>query len=144
MKIGELAQRANCTVETIRYYEREGLLPAPARTGANYRSYGAEHAERLRFIRNCRVLDMAHDEIRILLALMNQPGGDCGAVNQLLDEHIAHVDRRIAELTALKQQMHALRESCQRRQTVDTCGILHGLSVMAPEERPPKRHTHLG
>jgi len=55
-------------VETIRYYEREGLLPVPARTGGNYRLYGTQHVERLRFIRNCRSLDMTHDEIRTLLA----------------------------------------------------------------------------
>lgn len=57
MKIGELALAAQCTVETVRYYEKEGLLAEPARTSANYRSYGAAHVERLRFIRNCRALD---------------------------------------------------------------------------------------
>ena len=64
MKIGELAQIAQCTVETVRYYEKEGLLPSPARTAGNFRLYGLGHVERLRFIRNCRALDMSHDEIR--------------------------------------------------------------------------------
>ena len=78
MKIGELAQVGQCTVETVRYYEKEGLLPAPARTAGNFRQYGPIHVERLRFIRNCRALDMTHDEIRALLVLIEQPASDCG------------------------------------------------------------------
>ena len=143
MKIGELAQVAQCTVETVRYYEKEGLLPAPARTAANYRSYSDPHVERLRFIRNCRALDMTHEEIRTMLGLMDQPAGDCGGVNQLLDEHIAHVDVRIAELSQLKQQLSELRQRCQRDQPVDACGILQGLASMETEPRH-ERHTHLG
>lgn len=143
MKIGELALVAQCTVETVRYYEKEGLLPAPARTAANYRSYGDSHVERLRFIRNCRALDMTHEEIRALLGLIDQPADDCGGVNQLLDEHIAHVDVRIAELSQLKQQLSELRQCCQREQAVDACGILQGLASMETEPRH-KRHTHLG
>ena len=85
MKIGELAQIAQCTVETVRYYEKEGLLPAPARTVANYRSYSNAQVDRLRFIRNCRALDMTHEEIRTLLGFIDQSTGDCGVVNQLLD-----------------------------------------------------------
>ena len=61
MKIGELAKLADCQVETVRYYEREGLLPAPARSEGNYRLYSSEHLERLTFIRNCRTLDMTLD-----------------------------------------------------------------------------------
>ena len=79
MKIGELAQMTQCTVETIRYYEKEGLLPAPARTAGNFRVHGPEHFERLRFIHNCRALDMSHDEIHRLLALADQAAERCGA-----------------------------------------------------------------
>jgi Cd(II)/Pb(II)-responsive transcriptional regulator len=143
MKIGELAQVAQCTVETVRYYEKEGLLPAPARTAANYRSYGKAHIERLRFIRNSRALDMTHEEIRTLLGLMDRPAGDCSGVNQLLDEHITHVDVRIAELSQLKQQLDELRQRCLHEQPVDACGILQGLASMETEPRH-ERHTHLG
>lgn len=142
MKIGELAQAAQCTVETVRYYEKEGLLEEPARTSANYRSYGVAHVERLRFIRNCRALDMTHDEIRTLLVLMEQPASDCGGVNQLLDDHIAHVDTRIAELTQLKQQLGDLHQRCQHEQAMNACGILKGLASMEPKSRQEK-HTHL-
>ncbi|MDO9001836.1 MAG: Cd(II)/Pb(II)-responsive transcriptional regulator [Aquabacterium sp.] len=143
MKIGDLAQVAQCTVETIRYYEKEGLLPAPARTAGNFRVYGPEHAERLRFIRNCRALDMSHSEIHALLRLADQTAEDCGAVNAVFDQHIAHVDERIRELTQLKQQLANLRQRCQSEQTVQSCGILQGLAAMEAEQKP-ERHTHLG
>ena len=143
MKIGELAKVAQCTVETVRYYEKEGLLAAPARTEANYRHYSTAHLERLRFIRNCRALDMTHAEIRALLSLMDQSTKGCGPVNQLLDEHIAHVDERINELTQLKQQLSDLRRRCLSEQGVEDCGILQGLAAMETEARP-ERHTHLG
>ena len=67
MKIGELATLTNTQIETIRYYEREGLLAEPRRSEGNYRIYGSAHAERLSFIRHCRGLDMTLDEIRVLL-----------------------------------------------------------------------------
>ncbi|MCV6070998.1 MerR family transcriptional regulator, partial [Escherichia coli] len=67
MKIGELAQTAGTGVETVRFYEREGLLPLPARSSGNYRVYNGEHVDRLAFIRHCRSLDMTLDEIRVLL-----------------------------------------------------------------------------
>lgn len=73
MRIGELAKATDTQVETIRYYEREALLPQPGRTEGNYRVYGPEHVERLSFIRYCRSLDMALDEIRALLRMKDSP-----------------------------------------------------------------------
>lgn len=143
MTIGELAQAAQCTVETIRYYEKEGLLPAPGRTGANYRRYAASHLERLRFVRHCRALDMAHAEIRSLTALLDQPQLDCGAVNVILDEHIDHVRVRIDQLVQLEAQLKSLRNRCRTEATVEDCGILQGLAEMEGEARTG-RPTHLG
>ncbi|WP_413728600.1 Cd(II)/Pb(II)-responsive transcriptional regulator [Sodalis sp. RH19] len=143
MKIGEVALTAHCTVETVRFYEKQGLLPAPLRTATNYRSYTPQHVERLRFIRHCRVLDMTHGEIRQLLDLVEKPDAGCGAVNHLLEEHIAHVEARIAELTQLKGQLTDLRRRCQREQRVDGCGIVQGIAAMDTGPAP-ERHTHLG
>jgi Cd(II)/Pb(II)-responsive transcriptional regulator len=143
MKIGELALVAQCTVETVRYYEKAGLLPKPARTSGNFRVYGPEHVERLRFIRNCRALDMSHEEIHTLLGLMDKSAGGCGAINAIFDQHIDHVNERIRELTDLKQQLGALRHSCSSNQAVEACGILQGLASMETETKP-ERHTHLG
>ncbi|MDB5732562.1 MAG: cadR [Variovorax sp.] len=143
MKIGELASAAKCSAETIRFYEKKGLLPEPGRTEGNYRSYGPPHVERLRFIRNCRALDMTHDEIRALLRAIDVPAQDCGAVNALLDAHIGHVEARIEELRQLQRQLGSLREQCQSKQAPDHCGILRGLAEMETEVGG-ERHTHLG
>lgn len=143
MKIGELARVAQCTVETVRYYEKEGLLPEPARTSGNFRIYGPEHQERLRFVRNCRALDMSHEEIHELLKLAEQSSESCGSVNTVFDRHIVHVEERIAELVQLKDQLNALRQQCRIEQGVNSCGILQGLSAMETEQKF-KRHTHLG
>lgn len=128
MKIGELASITNCQVETIRYYEREGLLPAPERTEGNYRFYTQEHLEKLSFIRNCRALDMTHEEIRQLLKYRDDPASSCGGVNELIDDHIEHVRSRIASLQALQAQLVELRRNCSENHETAECGILHQLT----------------
>lgn len=131
MKIGELANLTHTQVETIRYYEREGLLPETARTEGNYRIYGEAHAARLSFIRHCRGLDMTLGEIRILLHFKDAPAENCGEVNALLDEHIGHVAKRIRELRQLEKQLKSLRELCQKAQDAEHCGILNELTEIA-------------
>jgi Cd(II)/Pb(II)-responsive transcriptional regulator len=128
MKIGELAAASHTGVETIRYYEREGLLPEPARTESNYRSYGEDHLRRLQFVRYCRGLDMSLDEIRVLLSFKDSPHANCGDVNAVLDEHIGHVSRRIKELRALEKELKELRAQCGEVREAQDCGILEGLA----------------
>lgn len=128
LRIGELAKRTNCQIETIRYYEREGLLHAPERTDGNYRLYQDAHVERLRFIRQCRSLDMALDEIRTLLRFCDAPEKNCGEVNELLDEHIGHVARRVAELKVMEKQLKQLRRQCIQARAAKDCGILNELA----------------
>ncbi len=127
MKIGELAERSGCPVETIRYYERAGLLAPPLRSANNYRSYGPAHAERLQFIRHCRALDMTLEEIRVLLDFRDRPEQVCLGVNELLDKHIEHVSERIAALTQLEEQLRQLRARCAGPDASHACGILHAL-----------------
>jgi Cd(II)/Pb(II)-responsive transcriptional regulator len=131
VKIGELALAAQTQVETIRYYEREGLLPQAPRSEGNYRVYGPEHVERLAFVRHCRSLDMTLDEIRVLLRFKDEPQAECGEVNALLDEHIGHVATRIRELRQLEKHLKALREQCAGAQEAAQCGILNGLKRSA-------------
>ena len=128
IRIGELAKRTETTVETIRFYEKEGLLPAPSRSAGNYRLYGDDHIERLRFIRHCRTLDMALDEVRVLLHYRDTPTEDCGDVNALLDEHIVAVEARIEALMQLKQHLLTLRRKCARPASAQSCGILGALA----------------
>jgi Cd(II)/Pb(II)-responsive transcriptional regulator len=144
MKIGALAEATGTPVETIRFYEREGLLPPPARADNNYRVYLAAHAERLAFIRQCRNLDMTLDEIRALIALRESPAQDCGEVNALLDEHIGHVAHRIRELRALEKDLKSLRARCAAPHALADCGILNGLdrAAAAPAAPAKQRHVH--
>ena len=129
MKIGELAKSTQTQVETIRYYEREGLLPSPLRSEGNYRIYGPKHVARLSFIRNCRSLDMTLNEIRTLLAFKDAQQGDCDGVNELIDTHMAHVASRIKELRKLERQLKELRETCMEARATNQCGILAELSA---------------
>lgn len=128
LKIGELAKSTGCPVETIRYYEHEGLLAPPLRSPGNFRLYDQTHTERLHFIRHCRSLDMTLDETRTLLKFRDIPEESCGEVNSLLDKHIGHVVERISELIALQTELKLLRSRCHRVQATRNCGILQGLS----------------
>lgn len=117
-----------CPIQTIRFYEQEGLLPPPSRSAGNFRLYGDAHVERLLFIRRCRSLDMTLDEIRVLLRLKNVPTQDCSEVNRVLEAHIEQVAVRIQELSALEQQLRSLREMCSEGRSAEQCGILCELS----------------
>ena len=128
MKIGELARLAGTNVETIRYYERDGLLPIPARSDGNYRIYGEAHVQRLSFIRRCRGLDMTLDEILVLLHFKESPLENCADVNSLLERHIGHVTQRMQELQELERQLNDLRERCGEARDAAHCGILDSLS----------------
>lgn len=144
MKIGQLAQQTGTPVDTIRYYEREGLLPRAARTEGNYRIYDAMHLERLAFIRRCRSLDMTQDEIRVLLRFRDTPSESCEDVNALLDAHIGHVAERIRELQQLEKQLQTLRECCQEGRQAAECGILNELSHGGAElTTPAASESHL-
>ncbi|RQP21979.1 Cd(II)/Pb(II)-responsive transcriptional regulator [Piscinibacter terrae] len=146
MKIGELSRETGTAIETIRFYEREALLPAPQRTGGNFRVYEKGHAERLAFIRHCRSLDMTLDEVRVLLDYKDAPERSCGEVNELLDAHIGHVAARIKELRTLEKHLKALRQQCGDARSGVDCGILDGISAAArsPATKPSThvRGTH--
>ena len=143
MKIGELSTASGTPVETIRFYERESLLPAPERTESNYRVYTQVHADRLGFIRQCRNLDMTLDEVRVLLRFRDAPKADCGEVDSLLDEHIGHVAQRIRELHKLERELRALRAQCGAPHAAASCGILNGIEEAAghPAKAPVRRHV---
>lgn len=143
LKIGELAERTGCLTETIRYYERKGLLPAPARSEGNYRLYGDVHVDRLQFIRHCRSLDMTLDEIQVLLGFRDVPDENCEGVNTLLDKHIGHVANRIQELKVLQSQLKQLRSQCLIAQSTKECGILQGLAN-AEDADPLNLGSHTG
>ncbi|MGP9558270.1 Cd(II)/Pb(II)-responsive transcriptional regulator [Psychrobacter sp. AOP7-A1-24] len=140
IKIGELAKRTGATVETIRYYEKERLLPEPFRSEGNYRLYRESHIGRLQFILHCRTLDMTLDEVRTLLKYWEEPNRDCGDVDDLLDEHIQAVETRIKELKQLKKHLSVLRKKCDSETPAKSCGILDALADNSCHENLHETH----
>lgn len=141
MKIGELASAAGCTTETIRFYEKIGLLPQADRTQSNYRIYSKKHLDRLIFIRNCRALEMSHDEIRTLNTIMDNDSNQLEhtSAHALLKSHLRHIDERIDELTALRKQLVSLQQHCHPSD--DSCGILQELAGMEVKAKSVKSHV---
>jgi Cu(I)-responsive transcriptional regulator len=131
MNIGELARVADTKAETIRYYERIGLLPPPPRTAGNYRDYSAEHVRHLSFARRARDLGFSIEQIRELLDLADQKERSCEAVDAIARGHLADVKRKLADLAALRRELDSLIGQC-RHGTIAECRILEAL---APDAR---------
>ena len=112
MKIGEAATASGCHIETIRYYERVGLLPHPARTGGGYRDYRPGEVDRLRFITRGRELGFSLEEIRSLLTLSDDPALSCHDVDQLARHHLADIEQRVRELRRIARELERTIASC--------------------------------
>lgn len=125
--IGSLAKATGTKVETVRYYERIGLLPVPGRTKGNYRSYDTAHLGRLSFIRRARDLGFSLDQVRELLGLADQRDRSCEAVDVIARQHLAEVERKIADLTALRDELADVLGRCSRG-TVAECRIIDALA----------------
>ena len=127
LRIGALAKATATKVETVRYYERIGLLPAPTRSSGNYRAYRPEHLNRLSFIRRARDLGFSIEQVRALLALSDQKERSCEAVDVIAREHLADVERKIADLALLRRELKELIGRCRRR-TIAECRIVEALA----------------
>ena len=134
LSIGDLGRATGTKIETIRYYERIGLLPSPPRTAGNYRSYTPGHLGRLRFVRRSRSLGFTLDQIRALLDLSDQRERECEAVDAIAREHVADVERKIADLTALRRELNSLIGQC-RHGTIAECRIIEALSPQTAARR---------
>ena len=129
-KIGDLARLTGTKVETIRYYERLGLLPPPARTGGNYRAYSRRHLERLSFVRRGRALGFSLDDVRELLRLSDDRSQCCAEVDRIARAHLVEVERKLADLKALDAELRQLVDQCQHG-TVAECRIIEALAPVA-------------
>lgn len=133
MQIKELARATGVDVETIRYYEKQGLLPAPARRDNGYREYEVAHLERLSFIRHCRALDMPLADVNRLLGFVDEPNAHFGEVDLLVDDQLARVRARLKSMRALEKQLLQLRARCSGTHE-GRCGILDELVSAAHGE----------
>jgi MerR family copper efflux transcriptional regulator len=128
MKIGELAKSAGVGIDTLRYYEREGLLPAPRRLASGYRDYGAHVLQRLRFVRRAKALGFTLPEIRDLLEISDHAGEDMAALKVSAREKLALIDERLAELTRMREGLATLIDACPGHGAMHSCPILGALA----------------
>jgi len=133
LTIGHLARETGTKVETVRFYEKSGLLPAPARTGGNYRSYDRAHLNRLSFIRRARDLGFSLDQIRTLLALSDDRDQPCAAIDAIARGHRAEVERKIADLQLLRAELDRMIDHCDCGIVAD-CRIVETLSPLTSKQ----------
>jgi MerR family mercuric resistance operon transcriptional regulator len=133
--IGRLSQRTGTKVETIRYYERVGLLPAPARSAGGYRLYGVEHLKRLTFIRGARALGFSIGEVRTLLKLADERKRPCAEVRVVAEAHLGDVRAKIADLSAMERVLNDTVARCAKG-TGSHCPVIEALYREAPSSSP--------
>jgi MerR family transcriptional regulator, copper efflux regulator len=127
VKIGELAGRAGVGVETIRYYERRGLLQQPVRTRRGYREYTEHDLLRLHFILRCKDLGFSLTEIRDLLDLRVAPGSTADDVRRRAAGKVAGVEAKIADLQRMRAVLRQLIDSCSAHGRPEECALMHAL-----------------
>ena len=127
---GDLARATGCNIETIRYYEKTGLLPDPPRTDAGYRVYSAAHATRLRFILRARELGFSMEDIRGLMGLDDGAAPTCAEVKERTERHLADVRARIADLRRIEAVLAATASRCSGAEVPD-CPVLDAISNSA-------------
>ena len=128
MKIGELAHRSEVGIDTVRYYERQGLLPAPERLASGYRCYDQSDVARLRFVRRAKALGFTLAEIRELLALSGRREDDMSGLKAAATEKLADVEVKLAELTRIRNGLKTLVASCPGLGALEQCPILNALA----------------
>ena len=128
MKIGELAKRADVPIDTVRYYERERLIPPPIRRASGYRDYVDADVDRLRFMRRAKGLGFTLHEIRELLSLTAMSGDDMAALNAQTQAKLRDVEERIHALTRIREALKSLVTACPGHGALDRCPILAALS----------------
>ena len=130
LTIGQLAKAAGVGVETLRFYERKGLLPPPPRSRSGYRRYPADAVARVRFIRRAKELGFSLAEIRELLAMRVDPGRSCADVRAVARAKIADVEAKIADLTRMRAVLRRLARACPGEGPVSACPIVEALDTV--------------
>lgn len=132
--IGVLSERSGVNIETIRYYEKIGVMPNPARSAGGYRIYGPQHVRRLHFVRRGRELGFSLDELRGLLHLVDGHTFTCAQVHALTVRHLKDIRQKIIDLRRLEQVMSDMAKQCKGDQLPE-CPIVDALFEMRPVDR---------
>jgi MerR family transcriptional regulator, mercuric resistance operon regulatory protein len=132
MRRGELAQRSGCNIETVRFYEKHGLLPAPPRSAGGHRDYAPEHLKRLIFIRRSRELGFTLEAVRRLLSLVDGSNWTCAEVRAMTLEHLADVRRKIADRQKLVKVLENMAAQCEGG-LVPECPVVDALSSVSAD-----------
>jgi len=127
LSIGQVAKRTGITVETVRFYEKKGLIAAPRRTDSGYRQYPGDTVKRVRFIQNAKEVGFTLKDIGELLALRREPGTSCTDIKLRAAHKIEEVDRKIRELTRIRGALSKLKSTCTGSGAVSQCPILEEL-----------------
>ncbi|SDB46733.1 MerR family transcriptional regulator [Belnapia rosea] len=135
LSIGDLAKATGTQVETIRYYERIGLMPEPERSPGNYRVYDLAQLRRLSFIRRARDLGFPLDQVRALLGLSGDGARSCAGIDTIARRHLAEVERKIDDLTALRDELAGMIGRCGQG-SVSDCRIIETLAPVSPGPAP--------
>lgn len=133
MTVGQIAAAAEVSAQTVRYYERRGLLPMPPRSASGYREYEQGHLRRLRFIRRAQMLGFSLDEIQELLKLRVRNASTCASVERRTRDKITVVDGKLTELQRLRDTLEGLAQSCRVRRPTSECPVLESLDDAPPE-----------
>lgn len=128
MQIGAIAERTGVNIETIRYYERIGLIPKPTRSGGGHRVYEQVHEQRLTFVRRSRELGFSLDEVRALLHLAAGDNSNCAEVYVLAARHLGDVRQKLADLRRMERVLKSLAAECAQG-TIPHCPIIETLSA---------------
>ena len=129
MRIGEVASRANVNVQTVRYYERRGLLPVPPRSTSGYRQYNVDNLARIRFIKHAQVLGFSLSDISELLALRVHPASNCQEVLHHAEIKLLDIDKKIAALRSMRRSLESLACACREKRATSECPILEALEA---------------
>lgn len=133
LTIGRVAERAGVPIETIRYYERRGLMPDPPRTDAGYRLYDGESVTRLRFIKEAQALGFTLEEIGDLLALRVDGETSCEDVRRRAERKVAEIEAKLSSLQAMRAALHEMIASCEQGGPAGDCPFLDTIERQAQE-----------
>ena len=148
LTIGPLSDRAGCNIETIRYYERIGLMPRAARSDGGHRLYGEEHVKRLGFIRRSRELGFTLEQIRTLLRLVDGRRYTCAQVKRITVGHLEEIHRKVADLRTIERVLQDMAAQCDGG-AVPKCAVIDALfdqsregesgpTLRSPRRQPPR------